>query len=100
MTLRKLFALSCLKKGPTCDQIKITTCIDLTLTNKKNLFKLFDNFESGLLMILCLSTVTSENFKGLPKKKMFRSHKNLDLFNNTLEVELYTIGTLLYTIRR
>ena len=31
-----------------CYQAKISTCIDLILTNKQNLFKLSDNFETGL----------------------------------------------------
>ena len=34
----------------------------------------------------------SGNFKRPPKKKMCRSYKNLDIFNNALNMELYSIG--------
>ena len=33
---------------PTCYQSNDPTCIDLILTNKKNLFKLSDTFKAGL----------------------------------------------------
>ena len=47
MTLRKPSLFHVSKKRPTCGQTKTTTCSDITLRNKKNLFKLPDNFESG-----------------------------------------------------
>ena len=37
-------ALSYLVTKSTCHQSEIATCFDIILTNKKNLFKLSDNF--------------------------------------------------------
>ena len=56
---------------PTCYQSNNPTCIDLILTNKKNLFKLSDTFETGLSdQHKRISTILkSEGFKGKPKKK-------------------------------
>ena len=61
------FDLSCLVTKPNCYQSKIAICIDLMLTNRKNLFILCDNFETGLSDHYMLkSTITkSGNFKGL-----------------------------------
>ena len=83
------FTLSCLINKPTCHQFKIATCIDLILTNKKNLFKLSGNLETGLSdhHILISTIMKSANFKGPPKKKMYRSYEdsNLNVLNNTLK---------------
>ena len=38
------FALSYLVTKSTCHQSEIATCFDIILTNKKNLFKVPDNF--------------------------------------------------------
>ena len=80
----------------TCHQSKIVTCIDLVLGNKKNLFKLSDNFEIGLSdHHMFISTIMkSENFKGTPQK-LYRSYKNfnLDVFNNALKMKFHSIGS-------
>ena len=42
------YDLSNLINKPTCYRLNNPTCIDLILTNKNNLFKLSDTFETGL----------------------------------------------------
>ena len=56
---------------PTCYQSNDFTCIDLILTNKKNLFKLSDTFETGLSdhHKLISAILKSGGFKGKPKEK-------------------------------
>ena len=91
-----MFALSsCLKSKPTCFQSINPPCIDLILTNKPNLLKLSANYETDLSdHIKFISTIMkSSSFKGPPKKKIYRSHKNFstDTFNNTLKINLDNI---------
>ena len=78
---------------PTCHQSKIATCIDLIPANKDNLFKLSDNFETVLAdhHMLISTIMKSGNFKRPSKKKLHRSYKNLDVFNNALNLEIYSI---------
>ena len=56
---------------PTCYQSNDPTCIDLILTNKKNLFKLSDTFETALSdhHKLISTILKSEGLKGKPKEK-------------------------------
>ena len=60
---------------PTCYQSNDPTCIDLILTNKKNLFKLSDTLETGLSYHdkLISTILKSGGFKGKPKEKIYRS---------------------------
>ena len=53
---------------PTCYQSNNSTCIDLVLTNKKNLFKLPDTFERSLSdhHKIILTILKSRGFKGKP----------------------------------
>ena len=57
---------------PTCYQSNNPTCIDLILTNEKNLFKLSGNFETGLSdhHKLISAILKSGGFKGKPKEKI------------------------------
>ena len=88
------FALSCHITKPISQKSKIAPCIDL-IQIKKNLFKLFDNFETGFSdhHILRSTIMKSGNFKG-PRKKMSRSNKifNLGVFYNTLNMEFHRTG--------
>ena len=56
---------------PTCYQSNDPTCIDLILTNKKDLFKLSDTFETGLCdpHKLISTILKSGGLKGKPKEK-------------------------------
>ena len=65
---------------PTCYQSNDFTCIDLILTNKKNLFKLSDTVETGpsdhhKLISTILKLVA---FKGKPKEKIYRSYRQFN----------------------
>ena len=77
---------------PTCFQSNKPTCINLILTNKKNLFKLSNNFENGISdHHKFVSTILkSGSFKGTPKMKMYRSYKKFELenFNRILKDKL------------
>ena len=69
-----------------------STCIDLTLTNKKNLFKLSNTFETGISdhHKLVSTILKSGSFKGTPKIKIYRSYKKFELenFNRILKDKL------------
>ena len=72
----EMFALSCLISNPSCFQSINPTCIDLTLTNKPNLFKLSAKFETGPSdhHKLVSTIMKSDIFEGPPKKKIYRLH--------------------------
>ena len=77
---------------PTCFQSNKPTCIDLILTNKKNLFKLSNTFETGISdhHKLVSTILKSGSFKGTPKMKTYRSYKKFELenFNRILKDKL------------
>ena len=75
------FALQCLINKPTCHQSKIATCINLTLRNNNNLFKLSNNFETGLSdhHMLISIIMKSRNCEGSAKEKIYRSCKNFEI---------------------
>ena len=77
---------------PTYYQSNDPTCIDLILTNKKNLFKLSDTFETGLSdhHKLISTILKSGGFKGKPKEKIYRSYRqfNSEGFKKDLEFRL------------
>ena len=52
-------------------------CIDLILTNEKNLFKLSDTFETGISDYhqLISTILKSGGFKRKPKEKIYRSYR-------------------------
>ena len=86
------YDLNNLINKPTCCQSNNSTCIDLILTNKKSLFKLSDTSETGLSdhHKLISTILKSGGFKGKPKEKIYRSHKqyNSEGFRKYLEFRL------------
>ena len=88
--LRKLWSENSDKS--TCYQSNNPTCTDLILTNKKNLFKLFDTFETSLFHHhkLISTILKSGGFKGKPKEKMYRAYKqfNSEGFKKDLEFRM------------
>ena len=70
-------------KKPTYFQSNTPTCIDLILTNKKDLFKLSNTFETGISdhHKLVSTILKSGSFKGKSKIKIYRSYKNFELEN-------------------
>ena len=64
---------------PTGFQYNTPTCIDFILTNKKNLFKLFNTFETGIPdhHKLVSTILKPGRFKGTPKIKIYRSKEHL-----------------------
>ena len=85
---------------PTCYQSNDPTCIDLILTNRKNLFKLSDAFEKDLSghHELISTILKSRGFKGKPKEKIYRSHRqfNSDGFKKDLEFRLNRLTSSSY----
>ena len=77
---------------PACFQSNTPTCIDLILINRKNLFKLFNTFETGISdhHKLVSTILKSGSFKGTPKIKIYRSYKKFELenFNRILKDKL------------
>ena len=86
------YDFSSLIKKPTCYQSITPSCIDLILTNRKSLFKLSNNFETGLSdhhKLVC-TILKSGGFKGAPIEKIYCSYKTFDVssFKITLKIEL------------
>ena len=68
-TLIQAYNLNNLINKPTYFQSNKPTCIDLIITNKKNLFKLSNTFEAGISdhHKLVSTILKSGSFKGTPK---------------------------------
>ena len=85
---------------PTCFQSNTPTYIDLLLTNKKNLFKLTNTFETGISdhHKLVSTILKSGSFKGKPKIKIYRSYKKFELenINRILKDKLEKLATHSY----
>ena len=82
---------SSLIKKPTCYQSNTPSCIDLILTNRKNLSKLSNTFDTGLSdhhKLVC-TILKSGGFKGAPIEKIYRSYKTFDVndFKNIFKFE-------------
>ena len=90
--LIQAYNLNNLINKPTCFQSNTPTCIDLILTNKKDLFKLSNTFETGISdhHKLVSTILKSGSFKGTPKIKIYRSYKKFELenFNRILKDKL------------
>ena len=86
------YDLNNLINKPTCHQSNDPTCINLILTNKKNLFKLSDTFELGLSdhHKFISTLLKSGGFKVKPKEKTYRSYRqfNSESFKKDLEFRL------------
>ena len=83
------FDLECLIKKPTCFQSSNQRCIDLILTNKKELFKNNDVFEVRISdhHSFIVTALKSQLLKGNAKTKLYRDYSsfNLDIFKEDLE---------------
>ena len=83
------FDLECLIKKPACFQSSNQRCIDLILTNKKELFKNNDAFEVGISdhHSFIVTALKSQLLKGNAKTKLYRDYSsfNLDIVKEDLE---------------
>ena len=83
------FDLECLIKKPTYFQSSNPRCIDLILTNKKELFKNNNVFEVGISdhHSFIAPALNSQLLKGNAKTKLYRDYSsfNLDVFKEDLE---------------
>ena len=99
--LIQAYNLNNLINKPTCFQSNTPTCIDLILTNKKDLFKLSNTFETGISdhHKLVSTILKSGSFKGTPKIKIYRSYKKFELenFNRILKDKLEKLTNHSYT---
>ena len=95
------YNLTSLIKEATCFQSSNPSCIDLILTNQKNMYKLSNTFETGILYNRKLiSTVAkSESFKGRPREKSYRSYRsfNIETFKKTLSEKLSRLESNSYS---
>ena len=84
------FNLECLIKKPTFCQSSNPCCIDLILTNKKELFKNNDVFEVGISdhHSFVVTALKSQLLKGNAKTKIYRDYSSfsLDIFKEDLEI--------------
>ena len=99
--LIQAYNLNNLISKPTCFQPNTPTSIDLILTNKKDLFKLSNTFETGISdhHKLVSTMLKSGSFKGIPKIKIYRSYKNFELgnFDRILKDKLEKLTNHSYT---
>ena len=83
------FDLECLMKKPTCFQSSNPRCIDLILTNKKELFKNNDVFEVGISenCSFIATALKSQLLKVNAKTNVYWGYSffNLDIFKEDLE---------------
>ena len=83
------FGLECLIKKPTCFQSKNPSCIDLILTNKKDLFKNSNVLEVGISdhHSLTITTLKSQLVKGNAKTKLYRDYSEFNMDNFKAELD-------------
>ena len=95
-----MFNSESLINTPTCFQSEKPHCIDLILTNKKNLFKNSKTFEVGISdhHHLVLTSLRLQYIQGNPKTKIYRDCKsfNFESFNNELNELLKEINYSLF----
>ena len=89
-----------INKKPTCYQSNTPSSNDLILTNRKNLLRLSNTFETGLPdhhKRLC-TILESRVCKETPNEKINRSYETFDIsnFKNTLNIELEKGKSKLY----
>ena len=94
-TFMNVFDLESLITSPTCFQSINPTCIDLILTNKKNLFMKSQTLEVGISdhHKLVLTILKSQFVKGNPKTNVYRNYKdfNTDSFKIELSKKLSSV---------
>ena len=95
--LIQAYNLNNLINKPTCFQSITPTCIDLILTNKKNLFKLTNTFETGISdhHKLVSTILKSENFKGRQKKIKRKKDKKIKIYRSYKKFELENVNRIL-----
>ena len=75
--------------------------IDLILTNQKNVYKLSNTFETGILYNhkLISTAAKSGSFKGRPREKSYRSYRsfNIETFKKTLSEKLSRLESNSYS---
>ena len=83
------FGLECLIKKPTCFQSKNPSCIDLILTNKKDLFKNSNVLEVGISEhhSLIITTLKNQLVKGNAKTKLYRDYNEFNMDNFKAELD-------------
>ena len=83
------FRLECLIKKPTCFQSKNPSCIDLILTNKKDLFKNSNVLEVGISdhHSLIITALKSQLVKGNAKTKLYRDYIEFNVDNFKAELD-------------
>ena len=72
------FGLEWLIKKPTCFQSKNPICVDLILTNKKDLFKNFNVLEIWISDSLIITALKSLLVKGNAKTKLCRDYSEFN----------------------
>ena len=76
-------------KKPTCFQSKNLSCIDLILTNKKDLIKYSHVFEVGISNhhSCIITALKSQLVKGKAIKKLYRDYNEFNMDNFTAELD-------------
>ena len=87
--LMQIYHLSPLIKEPACFQSHNPTCIDNFLKNQKAMFKFSRLFKIGLSDHRKLIAVVMKSgiFRWLPREKVYRAYKNLDLKHFKIELK-------------
>ena len=95
------YSLTTLIKETTCFQSSNPSCIDLILTNQKNMYKLSNAFETGISdHHKLISTVAkSGSFKGRLRENIYRSYGsfNIETFKKTLSDKLSRLESNSYS---
>ena len=91
------FDLECLMKKPTCFQSSSPRCIDLILTNKKELFKNNDVFEVGISdhHSFIVTALKSQLLKRNAKTKLYRDYSSFSLESSKKTLKIASKITLL-----
>ena len=86
------FDMECLINKPTCFQSAKPNCIDLILTNKKELFKNSNVLEVGISdhHSFIVTTLKSQLIKGNAKMKLYRKYSSfqMEMFKTGLDLNL------------
>ena len=98
------FCLENLINEPTCFKSATSSCIDLTLINKKSLFMRSETFGNGLSDFHKVTTTMLRKIipKGNPKSILYRDYKSFDRnkFNEELNSKMKNEKLQLYNISR
>ena len=80
-SFQQAYNLTSLIKEATFFQSSDPSCIDLIITNQKNMYELSNTFETGISdHHKLISTVAkSGSFKGRPREKIYRSYRSFHI---------------------